>query len=92
MKTKTKKVNWLLILICIAAFLLLQWLFIGYRFNFGPFKSLGDIRMGRIEGNTAAYSMEHVSLLEGNPLQGGKCVLSGLVCHLRCFLAARRDS
>ncbi len=57
-------------MICVAAFLLVEWLFIGYRFNFGPFKSLGDIRMGKIEGNTAAYSMEHVSLLEGNPLQG----------------------
>ena len=82
MKTKTKKVNWLLILICIAAFLLVQWLFIGYRFNFGPFKSLGDIRMGRIEGNAAAYSMEHVSLLEGNPLQGGNvCFLGSSVTY-----------
>lgn len=50
--------------------MLVEWLFIGYRFNFGPFKSLGDIRMGKIEGNNAAYSMEHVSMLEGNPLQG----------------------
>lgn len=58
-----------MILICIAVFLLIEWLFIGYRFNFGPFKGLGDIRMGKMEGNTGAYSMEYVPLLEGNPLQ-----------------------
>ena len=71
-----------MILICVAVFLLAEWLFIGYRFNFGPFKGLGDIRMGKMEGNTAAYSMEYVPLLEGNPLQGKNvCFLGSSVTY-----------
>lgn len=71
-----------MILICVAIFLLMEWLFIGYRFNFGPFKGLGDIRMEKIEGNTAVYNMEHVPLLEGNPLQKKNvCFLGSSVTH-----------
>lgn len=71
-----------MILIIVAVFLLVQWLFIGYRFSFGPFKSLGDIRMGKMEGNTAAYSMDSVDLLEGNPLQGkNMCFLGSSVTY-----------
>ena len=82
MGVKKKKVNWKIILICVALLLLAQWLFIGYRFSFGPFKSLGDIRMRKIEGNTSAYSMEYVSLLEENPLQGGNvCFLGSSVTY-----------
>ena len=46
------------IVIGVAVFLLLQWLFIGYRFSFGPFQALGDIRMSKLPGNAEAYSMK----------------------------------
>ena len=46
MTKKGKRIMW--ILIGVAVFLLLQWLFIGYRFSFGPFKGLGDIRMAKM--------------------------------------------
>jgi hypothetical protein len=82
METKRKKVNWKIILSCIAAFFLVEWLLIGYRFGFGPFKSLGDIRMRKLEGNASTYSMEHVTLLEGNPLQGDNiCFLGSSVTY-----------
>ena len=79
---KKKRVNWKVILLFVAAFLLVEWLFIGYRFNFGPFKSLGDIRMGNIPGNASEYAMEHLSVLDGNPLQGKHvCFLGSSVTY-----------
>ena len=66
-----------IILGCVAVFLLLQWLFIGYRFSFGPFKSLGDIRMAKLPGNAESYGMEWLDAIEGSPLQGKKILFLG---------------
>lgn len=56
------------ILLILAFVLLVQWLFIGYRFGFGPFKSLGDLRMNRIPGNAQNYNMDTVVQMDGSPL------------------------
>lgn len=65
---KTKKIR--VICILILCFLLIQWSFIGYRFNYGPLKALGDIRMARFPGNSEKYSMKTLSVLQDNPWRG----------------------
>lgn len=61
----------------IVVLLLLENLFIGYRFNWGLFKGLGDIRMGKLPGNSPEYGMDSVDLLEGNPLEGRNVLFLG---------------
>ena len=75
MKKKKKKIH--IILACIASFLLLQWLFIGYRYNFGPFKRLGDIRMAKIPGNSNSYGMDLIKPMEDSPLEGKEILFLG---------------
>ena len=75
MTKKGKRTMW--ILIGIAVFLLVQWLFIGYRFNFGPFKALGDIRMAKLPGNAEAYSMKEVEPMTNSPLSGKNVLFLG---------------
>ena len=75
-KKKGKKKMWI-ILGCVAGFLLLQWLFIGYRFSFGPFKALGDIRMAKLPGNAESYGMDRLDAMEGSPLEGKKLLFLG---------------
>ena len=77
MKTKKGKKKMWIILGCVAAFLLLQWLFIGYRFSFGPFKSLGDIRMAKLPGNAESFSMNQLDAMETSPLKGKKILFLG---------------
>ena len=72
MTKKGKRIMW--ILIGVAIFLLLQWLFIGYRFSFGPFKGLGDIRMAKLPGNAESYGMDALEELE-NRLEGYESTL-----------------
>lgn len=73
----TKRKKTIVIISVILVLLLIEWLFIGYRFNFGPFKSLGDIRMGNMPGNSEEYSMTAVSPLESSPLKGQKVLFLG---------------
>lgn len=78
----TKRKMFLYIGAGVAAFLLVQWLFIGYRFSFGPFKSLGDIRNAKIPGNGEAYRMDTLEKLPGNPLEGKNvCFLGSSVTY-----------
>lgn len=72
-----KKRKILIILICVSSFLLVQWGFIGYRFNYGPFKALGDIRMSKIPGNAESYGMDLLSAMEDSPLEGKKILFLG---------------
>ena len=72
-----KKKKIMVIVLIILAFLLVQWLFIGYRFSFGPFKALGDIRMRKIPGNHEQYDMSHLEPLEGSPLAGKNVLFLG---------------
>ena len=73
--TKGKKVA--IIAVVVLVVLLVEWLFIGYRFSFGPFKSLGDIRMAGFEGNSESYDMSTVEKLDNSPLNGKKVLFLG---------------
>lgn len=59
------------------SFLLLQWLFIGWRFQFGPFQALGDIRLSLKEGNGGAYNFDLIEKLENSPLNGRNVLFLG---------------
>ena len=72
MKKKT-----IIIIVCVLLFLLVQNLFIGYRFSWGIFKELGDIRMAKIPGNAEQYNMKTVESLGDNPLKGKKVLFLG---------------
>lgn len=61
----------------IAVFLMGQWLFIGWRFGFGPFKGLGNFRRSRMEGNGEQYDFSHIELMENSPLQGKTVLFLG---------------
>lgn len=81
-KVGNKKKKWMKIGIGVLAFLLIQWLFIGYRFEFGPFKSLGMLYKGKFPGNAPTYSMDQVAKLDSNPLDGKKlCFLGSSVTY-----------
>lgn len=75
MNAKKKKV--MIILVVIAVFLLVEWLFIGYRFSFGPFKTLGDIRMSKLPGNAQIYNMDTVEPMENSPLKDKNVLFLG---------------
>ncbi len=77
MKKKVFKV-----IIVVAAVLCVEWIFIGYRYNFGPFKKLGDIRMGKLAGNGSEYSVENIEKAENSTLAGKKvCFLGSSVTY-----------
>ena len=55
---KKKRKKWPIItLIAVLVIMLLESLFIGYRFSWGPFKKLGDIRMSKLPGNDPKYDI-----------------------------------
>lgn len=67
-----------LILLCaVAVFLLVQWMVIGWRYNFGPFKSLGRIRLAGMEGNAEQYDFSHIQVMENSPLKGENVLFLG---------------
>ncbi len=70
-----KKAMWITAIVLLI--LLLQTLFIGYRFSWGPFKSLGDIRMKKLPGNAESYGMQALSQREDSPLAGEKALFLG---------------
>lgn len=74
---KGKKKKTMIILLIVAVVLLVQWLFIGYRFSFGPFKALGDIRMGKLPGNAESYNMDTVAQMDESPLAGKRVLFLG---------------
>ena len=76
-KKKARRKMWIIIISAVLVFLLLEWLFIGYRFNFGPFKSLGDIRMGKLPGNAENYSVKNLSEIPDSPLSGKDVLFLG---------------
>ena len=76
-KKKSRKKTVITVLVIVLIFLLAQNLFIGWRFSYGPFKALGDMRMAKLPGNAASYSMANVEPLENAPLAGGKVLFLG---------------
>ena len=61
----------------ILGLLLAENLFLGYRFGWGLFKKLGDVRMGKHPGNASEYSMDRVEALPGSPLAGKRVLFLG---------------
>ena len=75
---KKKRKKWPIItLIAVLVIMLLESLFIGYRFSWGPFKKLGDVRMSKLPGNDPKYNMDKISRLEGSPLAGENVLFLG---------------
>jgi len=69
-----KKKRMVIVSVVIVIFLLAQWLFIGWKFRFGPFKGLGRIRVSGLAGNGDEYDFSHMELMSDSPL-AGKTVL-----------------
>lgn len=65
------------VLLVIAVFFLLQWLFIGWRYNYGPFKTLSQVRLGGLSGNAEEYSFDKIMPMENSPLQGKTVLFLG---------------
>lgn len=74
MKVKKKTI---IVLSSIAVVLLVNSLFIGYRFGFGPFKALGDIYQSKRPGNAPEYDMDTLVPLEESPLKGKNVLFLG---------------
>ena len=68
-KSKVKKIV-CFILAGAAVFFAVEWSFIGWRYNFGPLKFLGEIRLQGMPGNGASYDFSHIEPMENSPLEG----------------------
>ena len=60
-----------------AAALAVEWLYIGWRYNFGPAKALGEVRLKSMPGNAAEYDFSGISPMSDSPLQGKTVVFLG---------------
>ncbi len=62
-----------------AAIILLaaQWTFIGWRYNFGPMKALGEKRLAAMPGNAAKYDFTQLQRLENSPIEGKTVLFLG---------------
>ena len=67
----------MIIIAAIAVVLIVEMLFVGYRFSYGPFKNLGDLRMGKLAGNAESYGMHALEEMENSPLKGRKALFLG---------------
>ena len=70
-----KKTMWILLIV--AMILLVQTIFIGYRFSWGPFKGLGERRMAKLPGNDPVYGMDSLEPIADSPLQGQNVLFLG---------------
>ena len=61
----------------VAIFLLIQWIFIGWQFNFGPFKALGRVRLAGLVGNAEQYDFSYIEPMADSPLQGKTVLFLG---------------
>lgn len=76
-KKKSKKKVISIAALVVAAFLFVQWLFIGWRYCFGPFKKLGDIRRAGMAGNGEIYDFARIERMEDSPLEGRTVLFLG---------------
>lgn len=67
----------IIILVVIVVVFLVNCLFVGYRFGYGPLKSLNQIRQSRRPGNAAEYNMDTLEQLQENPLMGKNVLFLG---------------
>ena len=61
----------------VVAALVIQWLYIGWRYSFGPAKALGDVRLKAMQGNAAEYDFSNIIPMDDSPLQGKTVVFLG---------------
>lgn len=67
-RKKSGKKKIYIALMVFLTFLLLQWLFIGWKFYFGPFKALGRMRLAKMEGNAEQYDFSHIQPMQDSQL------------------------
>lgn len=67
----------LIIGVVIVAVLVVQWLYIGWRYRFGPAKTLGNIRLMGMQGNAAEYDFSQIEPMENSPLEGKTVLFLG---------------
>ena len=75
-KSKVKKIV-CFILAGAAVLFAVEWSFIGWRYNFGPLKFLGEIRLQGMPGNGASYDFSHIEPMENSPLEGKNVLFLG---------------
>lgn len=61
----------------IIIFLVAQWTFIGWRYNFGPMKTLGEKRLAGMSGNAAKYDFTQLQKIDNSPLEGKTVLFLG---------------
>ena len=61
----------------LVIFFAVQWIYAGWRFNFGPMKFLGEIRLKGMPGNSEEYDFSHIEPIENSPLQGKTVLFLG---------------
>lgn len=63
--------------IILAVALVIEWMYIGWRYSFGPAKALGDIRLKSMPGNAAEYDFDQIVPMENSPLDGKTVLFLG---------------
>lgn len=61
----------------LAVALAVEWVYIGWRYSFGPAKALGEIRLKSMPGNAAEYDFEKITPMENSVLAGKTVVFLG---------------
>lgn len=61
----------------VAALLAVQWTFIGWRYNFGPMKALGEKRLVAMSGNAAEYDFTQLQRMDRSPLDNKTVLFLG---------------
>ncbi len=71
-----------LVCVCVVIFIVGWLMFCGYRWAWGPFSSLTNLRYQSFAGNGAAYDLDQVEPLETSPLDGQNiCYLGSSVTY-----------
>lgn len=65
------------ILIIIAIILFVWIIFVGYNWNWGPFRKLNHIKTGRIPGNAKEYDLENVAVKPDSVIAGKNIIFLG---------------
>lgn len=61
----------------LIVFLCGQWMYIGWRFQYGPFRGLGHMRLEKMEGNAEKFDLSHIRPMENSPLENKKVLFLG---------------
>lgn len=61
----------------LIVFLCGQWMYIGWRFQYGPLRGLGHMRLEKMEGNAEKFDLSHIRPMENSPLENKKVLFLG---------------